>query len=79
MLDYCFEELAPIFGNYQMVLVTLTLPSAVLTGICAVESIWEKDIEKKKDNRAWLWLFLSVCIITAVIAVLWRFQEGDVR
>ena len=79
MFDLLFHMLARDFGNYLMVLAALTFPSAVITGICAVEGIRETDIEKKKDYRAWMWLFLSMCIFSAFIAVLWKFNGGDVR
>ena len=78
MLDLWFQLLKPTFGNYLMVLITLTFPTAVLTGVCVVEGTRAKNIEKKKDYRAWMWLFLSMCIFTAVTAVLWKFNGGDV-
>ena len=79
MFDFLFYRLAQDFGNYLTVLAALTFPNAVLTGICVVEGIRETDIEKKKDYRAWMWLFLSMCIFTAGTAVLWKFNGGDER
>ena len=76
MFDLWFDMLRRDFGNYLMVLATLTFPSAVLTGVCVFEGIREKDIEKKKDFRALLWFFLSMFTFTAITAVLWGFNGG---
>lgn len=78
MLDLWFQLLARDFGNYLVVLAALSFPTAVLTGVCVVEGIRAKDIEKKKNYWAWMWLFLSMCIFTAVTAVLWKVHGGDV-
>ena len=51
MLDFLFGMLAWDFGNYLMVLATLTFPSAIFTGVCAVVGIQETDMEKKKTCR----------------------------
>jgi len=78
MFDFAFNMLARDFGNFLVVLAALVFPNAILTGICAVEGIWEKDIEKKKDHRVWMWFFLSVCIFFTFISVLWKFHGGEV-
>ena len=77
MFDFLFDMLARDFGSYLMVLATLTFPSAVFTGFCAVVGIRETDIENKKTCRGLMWFSLSACIFTAVTAVLWKLHgEG---